>query len=52
MDKFDERLAARQIDFYADVIRRLDTVTAADLRAGDPSLGANPPSYTDGRLPH
>jgi hypothetical protein len=52
MDKFDEQLAARQIGFYADVIRRLDAVPVADLRGRDPSLGANPPSYTDGRIQH
>ena len=39
MDKFDEQLAARQVGFYADVIRRLDSVDAAALRTGDPTLG-------------
>jgi hypothetical protein len=39
MDKFDGQLAARQIGFYADVIRRLDTADAAVLRTGDPTLG-------------
>jgi hypothetical protein len=40
MDKVDFELAARQTEFYADVIRRLDGVSAAALRRGDPTLGA------------
>jgi non-ribosomal peptide synthetase component F len=39
MDKFDAELAARQIRFYADVVRRLDRVDRAALYRGDPTLG-------------
>ncbi|MGI9029415.1 MAG: hypothetical protein ACR2HP_05440 [Ilumatobacteraceae bacterium] len=39
MDKFDAALAARQIGFYADVIRRLDTANGAALARDDPTLG-------------
>ncbi|CAB4916268.1 unannotated protein [freshwater metagenome] len=39
MDKFDETLAARQIAWFADVVKRIDDVPAAELRAGDPTLG-------------
>ena len=39
MDKFDADLAARQIAFYADVVRRLDTADRAALARGDPTLG-------------
>jgi hypothetical protein len=42
MDKLDERLAARQIAWVADMIRRLDTADAAALRTGDPTLGLQP----------
>jgi len=41
MDKLDERLAARQIGWVADMIRRLDVADAAALRTGDPTLGAS-----------
>jgi hypothetical protein len=51
MDKFDEQLASRQIAFYADVVRRIDAASAADLRTGDPTLGANPPTYRDRSRP-
>ena len=37
----DERLAARQIAWIADMRRRLDTADAAALRTGDPTLGAH-----------
>jgi hypothetical protein len=47
MEKLDERLASRQIAFYADVIRRLDRAGAEELRTGDPTLGANPSTYRD-----
>ena len=40
LDKLDERLAARQIAWLADLARRLDRVPAAELRRGDPTLGA------------
>jgi hypothetical protein len=39
LDKLDERLAARQIRWIADLATRLDTVDAAELRSGDPTLG-------------
>ena len=39
MDKLDEALAARQIAWLADLATRLDSVPAADLRQGDPTLG-------------
>lgn len=39
LDKLDERLAARQIAWVADLARRLEAVAAADLRQGDPTLG-------------
>jgi hypothetical protein len=41
MDKFDEDLAARQVAFYADVIRRLDAASFDDLRRGDATLGVS-----------
>jgi len=40
LDKLDERLAARQIGWLADLARRIDPVPAAALRRGDPTLGA------------
>ena len=39
MDKFDADLAGRQINFYADVVRRLDTADRAALYSGDQTLG-------------
>jgi hypothetical protein len=42
MDKFDETLAGRQTQWIADLLRRLDPISAADLRAGDPSLRPKP----------
>lgn len=39
LDKLDERLAARQIAWLADLARRLDSIPAAQLRQGDPTLG-------------
>jgi hypothetical protein len=41
MDKLDERLAARQIAWVADMIARLDVADAAALRTGDPTLGVH-----------
>jgi hypothetical protein len=41
LDKLDEALAARQIAWLADLATQLDTVSAAELRQGDPTLGAN-----------
>jgi hypothetical protein len=41
LDKLDEALAARQIAWLADLATQLDTVPAAELRQGDPTLGAN-----------
>jgi hypothetical protein len=40
LDKLDEHLAARQIAWLADLATRLDRVPAAQLRQGDPTLGA------------
>jgi len=36
---FDAYLAARQIAWIADTIKRLDRVSAAGLRSGDPTPG-------------
>ena len=44
LDKLDEHLAARQITWLADLARTLDPVPAAQLRQGDPTLGAGAPS--------
>jgi hypothetical protein len=40
LDKLDERLAARQIAWVADLARKLDRIPASRLRQGDPTLGA------------
>jgi hypothetical protein len=40
MPKLDAALAARQIAWLADLARRIDPVPAAQLRQGDPTLGA------------
>jgi hypothetical protein len=39
LDKLDASLAAQQIAWLADLATRLDTVPAAELREGDPTLG-------------
>jgi hypothetical protein len=39
LDKLNERLAARQIGWLADLARRLEGVSPAELRRGDPTLG-------------
>ena len=39
MDKLDEGLAARQIAWVAEIIRRVDKVDPASLTSGDPTLG-------------
>jgi hypothetical protein len=44
LDKLDERLAASQIRWLADLAHRLDSIPAASLREGDPTLGAGAPS--------
>lgn len=44
LDKLDERLAARQIRWLADLARRIDGVPSSTLRQGDPTLGAGAPS--------
>jgi hypothetical protein len=44
LDKLDEKLAARQIAWLADIATKLDTIPAADLRAGDPTLGSPAPA--------
>lgn len=43
LDKLDERLAARQIAWLADLTHRIDPVPAAALRQGDPTLGGSAP---------
>jgi hypothetical protein len=43
MDKLDERLAAAQTAWLADILRRIDPVSAEELRAGDPTLGRSGP---------
>jgi hypothetical protein len=43
LDKLDERLAARQIAWLADLTRRIDRVPASTLRQGDPTLGLSAP---------
>jgi hypothetical protein len=50
LDKLDERLAARQIGWLADLVRRIDAVPAAALRQGDPTLGVGAPG-TSSTLP-
>jgi hypothetical protein len=43
MDKLDERLAAKQIAALADLATSLESVSAKELRAGDPTLGSPAP---------
>jgi hypothetical protein len=43
LDKLDERLAARQIAWLADLTYRIDPVRASTLRQGDPTLGLSAP---------
>jgi hypothetical protein len=43
LDKLDERLAARQIAWLADLARKLDPIPASSLRQGDPTLGVAAP---------
>ncbi len=50
MDKLDEKLAARQIAWLADLAGQIDGVSAAELRAGDPTLGSYEPA-TDSSKP-
>jgi hypothetical protein len=44
MDKLDEKLAAAQTAWLADILRRIDPISAEELRAGDPTLGSTKPS--------
>lgn len=44
MDKLDERLAAAQTAWLADILRRIDPISREELRAGDPTLGSSRPS--------
>jgi hypothetical protein len=44
LDKLDERLAARQIRWLADVATHVDKIDAAELRQGDPTLGSAAPT--------
>jgi hypothetical protein len=43
MDKLDEKLAAVQTAWLADVLKRIDPISAEELRAGDPTLGRSAP---------
>ena len=47
MDKLDADLASRQMAMIAEMIRQIDTVPAAELRAVDKSLGAHPATGPD-----
>ena len=42
MDKLDAELAAKQTRMVAEIIKRVDRIPAAQLRASDPTLGAHP----------
>jgi hypothetical protein len=44
MDKLDEELAAKQIAWIAELMWRLEDVSKAELRTGDPTLGRQAPS--------
>jgi hypothetical protein len=44
IDKFDERLMARQIAWLATIATNLEKVDAASLKAGDPTLGSPAPT--------
>jgi hypothetical protein len=43
MGKLDADLAARQVAWIADLVRRIDPIPAAELRQGDPTLGSQKP---------
>jgi len=43
IDKFDPALASRQVAWIADMIKRLDGVSAQSLKQGDPTLGSPDP---------
>ncbi len=47
MEKLDEKLAAAQIAWIADILTRIDPISAAALRAGDPALGSQRPGADD-----
>jgi hypothetical protein len=47
MDKLDDKLASAQIAWVADILHRLEPVTAAELRAGDPTLGNTAPGANE-----
>jgi hypothetical protein len=44
MDKLDAKLAATQTAWLADILRRIDPISAEELRAGDPTLGSSAPT--------
>jgi hypothetical protein len=44
MDKLDEKLAAAQTAWLADILRRIEPISPAELRAGDPTLGNTTPT--------
>jgi hypothetical protein len=43
LDKLDERLAARQIAWIAEIARGVDKIDRTALREGDPTLGGPAP---------
>jgi hypothetical protein len=43
MDKLNAKLAAAQTAWLADILKRIDPVSAEELRAGDPTLGRSAP---------
>jgi hypothetical protein len=47
MEKLDERLAAAQTAWLADILRRIDPISAEQLRAGDPTLGSFRPGENE-----
>jgi hypothetical protein len=51
LEKLDERLAARQIAWLADLARAIDPVPAGDLRKGDPTVGSKPSGPSGGVMP-
>ena len=48
MDKLDAGLASRQTAMIAEIIKAIDTLSIAELRRADASLGANPVSGPSG----
>jgi hypothetical protein len=44
IDKLDDHLASKQIAWIADLMWRLQDISAAELRTGDPTLGKPSPA--------